>query len=148
MVAAGALVGHVLRVSVPLASLPGMTLSIGMVTVDSTDPRPLAQWWARQTGGRLVDEADGWFLEVAPAGDGQGPVLGFQKVEDPTPGKNKIHLDLSAPDRAAEVERLVADGAGLVAEHTIPGYRWSVLTDPQGNQFCLGEPDETATEIS
>ncbi|MHA7134165.1 VOC family protein [Oerskovia turbata] len=125
-----------------------MTLSIGMVTVDSTDPRPLAQWWARQTGGRVIDEADGWFLEVVPAEGGTGPVLGFQKVEDPTPGKNRLHLDASTQDRAAEVARLLADGAGFVAEHTIPGYRWVVLTDPQGNQFCVGEPDESATTIS
>lgn len=137
-----------LRMSVPLVSLPGMTLSIGMVTVDSTDPRPLAQWWARQTGGRVVDEADGWFLEVVPAQDGKGPVLGFQKVQDPTPGKNRLHLDASTTDRAAEVSRLLADGASLVAEHTIPGYRWSVLADPQGNQFCVGEADESATAIS
>ena len=137
-----------MHVSVPLATLPGMTLSIGMVTVDSTDPRPLAQWWARQTGGKVIDEADGWFLEVVPPHEGKGPVLGFQKVEDPTPGKNTIHLDASSADRAAEVSRLLADGASLVAEHTIPGYRWSVLADPQGNQFCLGEPDESATEIS
>ncbi|GAA1404216.1 VOC family protein [Oerskovia paurometabola] len=137
-----------MHVSVPLATLPGMTLSIGMVTVDSTDPRPLAQWWARQTGGKVIDEADGWFLEVVPSQEGTGPVLGFQKVEDPTPGKNRIHLDASTADRAAEVARLLADGASLVAEHTIPGYRWSVLADPQGNQFCVGEADESATEIS
>lgn len=51
----------------PAGSVRGMALSIGMVTVDSTDPRPLAHWWARQLGGRVVDESDGWFLEVVPA---------------------------------------------------------------------------------
>ena len=40
--------------------------------------------------------------------------MAFQKVDDPTPGKNKIHVDLMADDLDAEVERLVAAGAGLV----------------------------------
>lgn len=125
-----------------------MTLRIGMVTVDSTDPRALAAWWARQTGGRLVDEADGWFCEVlAPEGSGS-PRLGFQQVDAPTPGKNRLHLDLETADRPAEVERLVGDGATVVGEHTVPGYRWTVLTDPQGNQFCVGAPDAGATTIS
>ncbi|MGO1335128.1 MAG: VOC family protein, partial [Cellulosimicrobium funkei] len=42
----------------------------------------------------------------------------------------------------ADVAALVADGATLVGEHTIPGYRWAVLADPQGNQFCVGAPEE------
>ncbi len=127
--------------SVDVGSLPGMTLSIGMVTIDSNDPRPLAHWWARSLGGRVVDEADGWFLEVVPVEGGTGPVLGFQRVEDPTPGKNRVHLDLGTSDREADVAVLLAAGASFVAEHTIPGYRWSVLEDPQGNQFCVGAPD-------
>ncbi|MEK8228595.1 VOC family protein [Oerskovia sp. M15] len=98
--------------------------------MDSTDPRPLARWWARQTGGRLVDEADGWFLEVVPAGDGTGPVLGFQKVDDPTPGKNKIHLDLCAgPGGRGRATGRRRRGPRGRAHH--PGYRWSVLTDPR-----------------
>ncbi|KLN34617.1 glyoxalase [Cellulosimicrobium funkei] len=124
-----------------------MALSIGMVTVDSTDPRPLAQWWARQLGGRVVDESDGWFLEVVPADGVSAPVLGFQRVEDPTPGKNRLHLDLGTSDREADVAALVADGATFVAEHTMPGFRWAVLADPQGNQFCVGAADGAATTL-
>lgn len=125
----------------------GMTLSIGMVTVDSTDPRPLARWWARHLGGRVVDEADGWFLEVVPADGVTAPVLGFQRVEDSTPGKNRLHLDLGTSDRAADVAALVADGATVVGEHTMPGFGWTVLADPQGNQFCVGAPESSATTV-
>ncbi|KON72154.1 hypothetical protein M768_16980 [Cellulosimicrobium cellulans F16] len=128
-------------------SVRAMALSIGMVTVDSTDPRPLAQWWARQLGGRVVDESDGWFLEVVPAEGVTAPVLGFQRVEDPTPGKNRLHLDLGTSDREADVAALVADGATFVAEHTMPGFRWAVLADPQGNQFCVGAADGSATTL-
>ncbi|MFC8923708.1 VOC family protein [Cellulosimicrobium sp. NPDC057127] len=125
-----------------------MTLSIGMVTVDSTDPLPLAQWWARRLGGRVVDQSDGWFVEVVPPEGSTGPALAFQRVEDPTPGKNRLHLDLGSSDREADVAVLLHDGATLVGEHTSPGYRWSVLADPQGNQFCVGAPDDSATTLS
>jgi predicted enzyme related to lactoylglutathione lyase len=117
-----------------------MTLSLGMVTFDTTDALALARWWARQTGGTISDEYAGEFVVVrVPGGK---PVLGFQKVPDPTPGKNRVHLDLAAPDREAEVERLLANGATLVAHHELDGFGWVVLADPDGNQFCVaaGEP--------
>ena len=48
------------------------------------------------------------------AGGGLPALLAFQQVDDPTPGKNKVHLDLSTDDLDAEVERLVGAGATLV----------------------------------
>ncbi|GAA2382949.1 hypothetical protein GCM10009855_23890 [Gordonia cholesterolivorans] len=66
------------------------------------------------------------------------PMIAFQKVADPTPGKNRIHLDLRADDRTAEVERLIAAGATLVAERSMgDGFAWTTLADPDGNQFCV-----------
>ena len=123
-----------------------MGLTIGMVTFDSADPAPLAQWWADVLGGGVDDDGGGWFFLVGTA---EGlPNLGFQRVEDPTPGKNRVHLDLGADDRAAEVARLVHAGAAVVGEHSIPGYRWTVLADPQGNQFCVGAEDDAVTTFS
>ncbi|MCB2175545.1 MAG: hypothetical protein KQH57_07030 [Actinomycetales bacterium] len=115
-----------------------MALTIDAITIDSRDPRPLAEWWAAQLGGRITSD-DGQFVVVAlPA----GPAVTVQRVEDVTPGKNRLHLDLGAPDREAEVERLVAAGASLVAEHSLAGgFTWTVLADPDGNQFCVAASD-------
>ncbi len=41
----------------------------------------------------------------------EGPGLAFQKVDDPTPGKNRVHIDFAAADMEAEVKRLVELGA-------------------------------------
>ncbi|MFD4180899.1 VOC family protein [Rhodococcus sp. NPDC058514] len=112
-----------------------MTLTLGMITFDSADPSPLAAWWAEQTGGRIEQENDGWFYVVAVPGG--GPKLAFQKVPDPTPGKNRVHLDLGAPDLDAEVTRLVAAGAREYERHDMDGFRWVTLTDPDGNRFCV-----------
>ncbi len=115
-----------------------MTVSIAMITIDTTDPLPLANWWATQTGGAIVEENDGWFVIVS-TGEGK-PALGFQKVDDPTPGKNRIHLDLVSDDREAQVARLLADGATLVSHREMPGFAWATLADPDGNQFCVSGP--------
>lgn len=114
-----------------------MTLTAAMVTFDTLDARALAAWWAEQVGGEVRDEMDGWFVMVTPSTP-DGLTLGFQKVADPTPGKNRIHLDLGAPDREVEVERLLSAGATLVGRHEVQGYPWVVLADPDGNQFCVG----------
>lgn len=117
-----------------VASLTGMPITPIMVTVDATDPVPLARWWAERTGGEIVEENEGWYVVVRlPA----GLRLAFQKVDDPTPGKNRLHLDFKADDLDAEVAALRAAGAGHVADHQMPGFRWVVLSDPDGNQFCV-----------
>lgn len=112
-----------------------MTISVGMITVDTLDALTLGRWWADAAGGTVLEENDGWFVVVG-LGDGQ-PHLGFQKVDDPTPGKNRLHLDLVTPDLDATVERLVAAGASFVGEHTMGDFRWVTLADPDGNQLCL-----------
>ena len=69
------------------------------------------------------------------------PRLGFQRVDDPTPGKNRVHLDFSAADLDAEVARLVDLGATETARHGVGGgFRWVVLADPDGNAFCVAAP--------
>ncbi len=111
------------------------TPRIAMVTVDTLDAVRLGSWWARALGGTVVAENEGWFVVVALA-DGQ-PTLAFQKIDDPTPGKNRIHLDLTVADRDAAVRDLLAAGATLVAEQEMPDFSWVTLADPDGNQFCI-----------
>lgn len=116
-----------------------MALTLGMVTTDTTDPRALATWWAGQTGAEVHDLYDGGFVMLT---GGTLPVrLAFQQVDEVSPGKNRLHLDLTAPDLDAEVERLVAAGASLVARRGDESFRWVTLADPQGNEFCVSGPD-------
>ena len=65
--------------------------------------------------------------------------LAFGRVAERTPGKNKVHVDFVTDDRPAEVARLVALGATFVADHEVPGLTWTVLADPEGNQFCVAQ---------
>jgi len=63
-------------------------------------------------------------------------LVSFQKVDDPTPGKNKLHLDLVTDDLEAAVDELVSAGAAVVARRN-EGFPWVTLTDPDGNEFCV-----------
>lgn len=112
-----------------------MELTIGMITLDSTDPVSIGRWWAEQFDAKILTENDGFFV-VLSLGDGV-PRFAFQKVDDPTPGKNRLHPDLIAPDREAAVDRLTAAGATLVGRNEYDGFPWVVLADPDGNQFCV-----------
>ncbi len=112
-----------------------MTLSIGMITVNSTDAESLASWWAAQLGAETLATNDGWYVMLG--GEGMPVRLSFQKVDDPTPGRNKLHLDLVADDLDAETARLVAAGATEVAQRSAGDFRWVTLTDPDGNEFCV-----------
>jgi len=102
-------------------------LRIEMVTIDCRDPRALAEWWARQLGGRVLEgfEGDDYLLVAAE----HGPRLGFQRVAEPTPGKNRVHLDVTAPDRELEVERLLA------------GVIYKSIKDPNGLKRYLHEAE-------
>ena len=112
-----------------------MTLSLGMITIDTTDATGLAGWWAEQTGSRVVQDHDGGYLILA--GGGLPALLAFQKVDDPTPGKNRVHLDFSTADREAEVKRLVDLGASEIGRGNFGEFEWVVLADPDGNAFCV-----------
>ncbi len=112
-----------------------MTLNLNMITIDSTDPTPLARWWAEQLGATIVEENDGWFYIMTVPGWPQG--IAVQKVEEVAPGKNRFHLDLGSDDPQKDVARFVDAGAKHIAEHTLGEFGWSVLADPEGNQFCV-----------
>src|SRR4029077_169418 len=116
-----------------------MSLSVVNITFDSTDPDKLAHWWARAVDGTVNPLAPGFFVTVTRPG---GPGLAFQKVDDPTPGKNKVHIDFTSADMDAEVKRLVDLGATETGRGDAgPDFQWVVLADPDGNAFCVAAGD-------
>ncbi|MFC8733060.1 VOC family protein [Luteimicrobium sp. NPDC057192] len=118
------------------------------VVFDSGSPAATAHFWAAALEGYAVapyddaelarlralgvtDVADDPTVLVEPA-DG-GPRLWFQRVPEGKVVKNRVHLDLLAPDLEGEVGRLTALGATVLARHA----DHVVLADPEGNEFCL-----------
>lgn len=111
-----------------------MTVAVESITFDCSDPDTLAAWWAPVVGGTVNAVVPGEFVLVKH----DGPNLAFQRVDDLTPGKNKAHVDFSAPDLEAEVKRLVGLGAAETARHSFgDDFNWVVFADPEGNAFCV-----------
>lgn len=108
-----------------------------MVTIDCDDPRKLAEFWTAALGTTVANDIEGEFLMLAPSQPG-GVTLGLQRVPEAKDGKNRVHLDLNSEDRAADVARLVELGATVLDEQVHAGFAWTVLTDPAGNEFCVG----------
>jgi hypothetical protein len=66
------------------------------------------------------------------------PVTGKKTV------KNRLHLDLAPDsDRDAEIERILALGARRVDIGQTGRESWTVLADPEGNEFCVLRPKTT-----
>lgn len=116
------------------------------VVVDCRHPASLARFWAEALDGYAVapyDEAELARLRgegvLSPEDDptvlveGGSPRLWFQRVPERKIVKNRLHLDLRADDQDTEIDRLIALGAKLLATHD----DWVVLSDPEGNEFCL-----------
>ena len=76
--------------------------------------------------------------------DGPGPSLCFQNVDGRRYDNNRMHMDIEVTDRSGEVERLKAAGAEPV--RVLPTY--TVMRDPEGNQFCLVDAGELATAVA
>jgi predicted enzyme related to lactoylglutathione lyase len=108
-----------------------------LVTVlDCRDPQALAPFWAAALGYEQTAAA-GQYV-VLGTGDRTQHELILQGVTEPKTAKNRMHLDIHAPDIEAESERLVALGARRV-EGPIEewGEQWIVLADPEGNELCV-----------
>jgi catechol 2,3-dioxygenase-like lactoylglutathione lyase family enzyme len=122
-----------------------MSAFIHNVTFDASDPRMLGRFWSQVTGYAVVDERDEFVRLRAPDARGVRQIL-FLQVDDPTPGKNRVHVDLAAPLPQDEIERLLRLGASLVDQPVDGkprwregnGIKWVVLRDPEGNEFCIG----------
>jgi predicted enzyme related to lactoylglutathione lyase len=112
-----------------------MALSAKHVTFDCADPRRLADFWAEVVGGSVKDDW-GEFVTVVAEKAGVAH-LAFGKVPERKEGKNRVHIDFRADDRHTEVERVVALGAAIVAERNVGDLEWTVLQDPEGNEFCI-----------
>ncbi|MEW2521579.1 VOC family protein [Actinacidiphila alni] len=111
-----------------------MALEWEQVVVDAADPVALGQWWARALGWTVLNDSAQEY-EIRPAAD-RLPGLIFVPVGDRRVVKNRLHPDFRPDDHDAEVDRLLTLGARRadIGQGERP---WTVLLDPEGNEFCV-----------
>ena len=121
-----------------------MTSQLVALRVDANDPVRLARFWATALGWGVRDESQ-HEIDLVPA-DGTRFRLRFVPVADSKASKNCIHLDLtstSIDDQADTVRRLLAAGARHTDVGQSPDDAHVVLVDPEGNELCIIEPDNS-----
>ena len=125
-----------------------MASHVHSITFDALDPYAQALWWSEVLAVPMSpDDFPG--DPEALLRSHHGDVL-FVQVLDAKTVKNRAHLDLEPSDRSRddEVARVLALGAVLADDRRRPdGTGWVVLTDPEGNEFCVlrSAAERTAT---
>jgi hypothetical protein len=136
------------------------------ITFDARDPAALADFWAAALGYVLQPPPEGFDsweafaeatgippqardqLAAAVDPDGAGPRILVQKVPEAKVAKNRCHLDVTVTSRSmqaderraaidAEADRLAALGATRLGDFEEAIGMWTVMQDPEGNEFCL-----------
>ncbi|MYW70470.1 VOC family protein [Streptomyces sp. SID8379] len=120
-----------------------MPLTLHHIVIDAHDLPSLARFWAAALRWRILSERE---REIVVGPDGAAPVgICFMPVTDRKTVKNRLHLDLTsdAADRDDEIERLLALGAHRADVGQRGDESWTVLADPEGNEFCVVRPKAT-----
>lgn len=113
------------------------------ICIDCEDAWTLAHWWAPVLGYRVRPHSEEDLAKLRDNGidrpeddpyvaldpiDEPGPSVWFLEVPEAKTVKNRVHLDVFG-----DVVALLARGATLVETHP----NWTVLADPEGNEFCV-----------
>jgi hypothetical protein len=107
---------------------------LGCIVIDCADAHRAAGFWSQALEGYTVNATE-WGVTMTSESE---PLIYFEVVPEGKTVKNRLHLNIQASDRKAEVARLVGLGATEVEEIRPGGdYVWTNLLDPEGNEFCV-----------
>jgi predicted enzyme related to lactoylglutathione lyase len=111
-----------------------------VVVLDSIDPDRLAPFWANALDYETSSSEEPYVVLVPR--DRVHPELVLQRVPERKSVKNRMHLDIRVTDLDEEAARLQTLGATRLRADVVEegGFRWVVMADPEGNEFCVNAP--------
>jgi len=116
---------------------------VAAIVVESVDPKAMAAFWTAAAGWPIQHSGDQFVALRSSAGEGSYlELLSFGESTGPKTVKNRVHLDIgpyATDDQQAEVARLTELGA-RVADIGQGDVSWVVMTDPDGQEFCVLTP--------
>jgi len=121
-----------------------MSLAVHHIVIDARDLPGLAKFWSELLGWPILSSREREVI-IGPSVD--SPIgICFMPSADDKVVKNRVHLDLNpgasatAEERALEIQRARALGATIVDVGQRGDESWTVLADPEGNEFCVVRP--------
>jgi hypothetical protein len=120
-----------------------MAARIGNITFDCDDALKVGAFWA-EVLGRDLDPGSGPGFASIGGGDADRaePAIYFENVPEFKTVKNRVHLDVVDADPFA-VDRFLTLGASVVGEQRMGSHQWTVMQDPEGNEFCVAKASFT-----
>ena len=128
------------------------------ITIDCTDADEMSRFWSAALGYVEEPPPAGYLswedflrssgIPTPPAGSisaivdpaDVGPRILFLRVPESKTVKNRVHLDIRAGDdaaRQAKIDELERAGATVLHRVDEHGSWWTVMADPEGNEFCV-----------
>ncbi|MGN9908650.1 VOC family protein [Phytohabitans sp. LJ34] len=106
-------------------------IRLGSVVINCADLERMTAFWA---AALHLDPAPGDRFRVLR---GTAVNVSLQVALTRVSARDQMHFDLYTDDQAGEVRRLRELGATFVRHHDDPDDDYVVLTDPEGNEFCV-----------
>jgi predicted enzyme related to lactoylglutathione lyase len=115
------------------------------LVIDGHDTMALARFWGAMFDTdieAITDQGEpneAHYVDVA--GNDLTPLLRFQRVPEAKAVKNRLHLDIEVEELEPAIARVRDLGGSVVRPlFTEYGYDVAVMSDPEGNEFCLIRP--------
>lgn len=109
---------------------------VDTVVINVLDLDRQREFWQAVLGVEVAAEYPPTYVFFKPQRPG-GISVALQLVEAATEGTRRVHLDLGVDDRAAARARVLELGGSHVVDHELGSFGWSVMADPEGNEFCI-----------
>ncbi|MBT8212759.1 MAG: VOC family protein [Acidimicrobiia bacterium] len=121
-----------------------MAGTVRHITFDSHDAARTAEFWAAALGFEVLGEPSEAFAVVGGSAMPEGhPILMFSRVPEGKTVKNRVHLDVEIEGSVQdEVARLEALGATRLEGKDEWNHQWTIMADPEGNEFCVSGPPQ------
>jgi hypothetical protein len=129
------------------------------ITIDCDDADRMAAFWAIALAYEVEPPPAGYLswedflrandLPLPPSGsisaivdpDGAGPRVLFLRVPEAKEIKNRLHFDIrtdrTEDGKRSKIDELAAAGATEIRRVDEHGGWWMVMSDPEGNEFCV-----------
>jgi hypothetical protein len=109
---------------------------LNCIVIDCADADRVSEFWSQALEGYTLNKEE-WGITMTSETQ---PLIYFEPVPEGKAVKNRLHLNIAAANREAEVKRLIGIGATEAETHSpVGGFVWTNMLDVEGNEFCVSQ---------